>query len=138
MFNIGPIDTKLQIFYNLNVLFLTMLVSCRLSHKKNRIKKTDSYPAPLDLKLCNGLKLEKVGLTFSSFNAMPAKTTQKLLSKKEVCVTRTIAIPLITSVLSRSQISLDGGARMESATCMSAIQSHGTGHNNAAEAEMLL
>ena len=55
-------------------------------------KKTDSYPAPLDLKLCNGLKLEKVGLTFSSFNATPAKTTQKLLSKKEVCVTRTIAI----------------------------------------------
>ena len=34
MFNIGPIDTKLQIFCNLNVLFLTMLVSCRLSHKK--------------------------------------------------------------------------------------------------------
>ena len=81
-FNIGPIDTKLQIFYNLNVLFLTMWVSCW----------TDSYPVPLDLKLGNGLKLEKGGLTFSSFNAMPVKTTKTLLSKKEVCVTRTIAI----------------------------------------------
>ena len=53
---------------------------------------TDSYPVPLDLKLGNGLKLEKGGLTFSSFNAMPVKTTKTLLSKKEVCVTRTIAI----------------------------------------------
>ena len=66
-----------------------MLVLCRLSHKKTALKKTDSYPTSHDLRLCNGLKLEKVGL---SFNAMPAKTTQKLLSKKEVCVTRTIAI----------------------------------------------
>ena len=27
LFNIGPIDTKRQIFHNLNVLFLTMWVS---------------------------------------------------------------------------------------------------------------
>ena len=64
-----------------------MWVSCCLSQKK-----TYSCPAPLDLKLGNGLKLEKVGLTFSTFNAMPEKkNTQKLLSKKEVYVTRTIA-----------------------------------------------
>ena len=30
-FNIGPIDTKLQIFHDINVLFLTMWVSCCLS-----------------------------------------------------------------------------------------------------------
>ena len=33
-FNIGPIDTKLQIFHNLNVLFLAMWVLCCLSNNK--------------------------------------------------------------------------------------------------------
>ena len=35
--------------------------------------------AATDGKNGNGLKLEKVGLAFSSFNAMPAETTQKIL-----------------------------------------------------------
>ena len=34
LFNISPIDTKLQIFHNLNVLFLTMWVSWCLCHNK--------------------------------------------------------------------------------------------------------
>ena len=34
LFNIGPINTKLQIFHILNVLFLTMWVLCCLYHNK--------------------------------------------------------------------------------------------------------
>ena len=59
------------------------------THKKNRL-----VPSPSRFETMQWIETWKSWANFFKFyiNAMPAKTTQKLLSKKEVCVTRTIAI----------------------------------------------
>ena len=59
------------------------------THKKNRL-----VPSPSRFETMQWIQTWKSWANFFKFyiNAMPAKTTQKLLSKKEVCVTRTIAI----------------------------------------------
>ena len=50
-FNIGPVNTKLEKVPNRNVLFLTMRVSCSLSHNKQ----TRPRPARFEIRQCQVL-----------------------------------------------------------------------------------